>query len=151
MTGERSDESEEGSILVLVVGTVVLLAMLSAVVVDAGRLYLSRRALDGVTDAAALAGAQAIDLDAVYDGRGGRDLVLDEPAVRAAVAQYLETADAEGAVRGFRVTAIEVGDEEVTVRTTATVRLPFVGPFTGGSSTVSVRTESSARNRLAES
>ena len=145
MTEPRPDD---GSVLLMILGLVVVLGVLLAVVVDTGRLYLARRSLDGVTDAAALAGAQAVDLDAVYAGTAGRDLPLDEAAVRRAIRTYLLAADVDTELEGFRLDEVTVTAGEVTVRTTSTVRLPFVGPFTGGTTTVVVRTSATARNRV---
>lgn len=140
---------DDGSVLVLVLGTAVVLALLLTVVVDTGRLYLVRRSLDGVTDAAALAGAQAVDLDAVYAGTSAGDLPLDAASARAAVEAHLAAREVEREIDGFRLDEVEVAGDEITVRTSATVRLPFVGPVTGGTTAVIVRTSATARNRVA--
>ena len=143
--GARRDE---GRVLVLVVGCVVVLAVLVAVVVDSARLYLARRALDAVTDGAALAGAQAADLDAVYAGRAEVDVPLDPAAARRSVDAYLRAAAAGDLPSGFTVDAADVNAAAVTVRTHATVRLPFVGGFTGGRAVVVLRSRATARNHL---
>ena len=70
--------------------------------------------------------------------------------VRAAVDRYLDRIDAAKAFEGFTLDEVELVDgTQVTVRASATVRLPFVGPITDGRRTVTVRTVSTARNRLA--
>ena len=136
--------------LILVIGCVAVLALLVAVTVDAARLYLARRALDGVTDAAALAAVQAVDLDAVYAGGVTTRLPVDEAGARRAVRRYLDASDAADDLDGLTVVAIEVGPDEVTVRTRAVVRLPFVGPATRGRSTVVVTSAVTAVNHAVE-
>lgn len=140
-------QDEAGSVLVLVLGLAVVLGLLVAVVADAGQVFLARRSLDAVSDAAALAGAQAVDLDAVYAGGSGPDLALDENAVREAVERHLDATGADAAVPGFVLDAVEVEGATVTVRTRARVRLRLTGTLTG-TATATVRTTATARNHL---
>jgi len=139
---------DDGQILLLLIGAVLILALMIAGVVDTARLYLARRSLDAVTDAAALAGSQSADLAAVYSGRTGSDVPLDPTAARIAVRRYLDAVDAATSIRGFEVDAIEVTATEVTVRSHGVVRLPFAGPVMSGRSSVVVRTVATARNHV---
>jgi len=139
---------DDGQILLLLIGAVLILALMIAGVVDTSRLYLARRSLDAVTDAAALAGSQSADLAAVYSGRTGSDVPLDPTAARIAVRRYLEAVDAATAIHGFDVDAIEVTATEVTVHSHGVVRLPFSGPVMNGRSSVVIRTVATARNHV---
>ena len=139
---------DDGRVMLLVVGIVVVLAMLVAVVVDVAHLYLARRSLDAATDAAALAGVQAADLGALYAGQDGRDVPLDERAVRRAVNRYIDNARVDDDIERFELEAVVVTDTQVSVSTRSSVRLPFVGPVTNGRSDVVVRSTSTARNRF---
>lgn len=143
-----SESRDDGTVLVLVLGCVVAAMLLVAVVTDSAQLYLARRSLDSVTDAAALAGAQAVDLDAVYAGRARGDVPLDPVRVRRAVVAHLDSAVDAGAIDRVRLVRVAVDDDAVTVTTSTRVRLPFTGAFTGGRGVVTVRTSATARNRL---
>ena len=57
---------DEGSILVLSLGFIVVCILAVAVVVDASAMFLERRSLQARADSAALAGAQAVDLTDYY-------------------------------------------------------------------------------------
>jgi hypothetical protein len=146
----RARRCDDGRIALLVLGFVLVLVMMVAVVVDAAKLYLARRALHAATDGAALAAVQAVDLDALYAGEADDALPLDRRAARRAVDRYVETAELEDTLRGFEVVGVSFDGDEVTVRTRTLVRLPFVGPVTRGHSTVEVVAEATATGRLSD-
>lgn len=125
MTTRTKTGRDDGSILVLSLGFIVICILALAVVVDASAIFLARRSLQAQADAAALAGAQAIDLDAYYaNGASGR-IRLDPFAVRTAVERQLRRDPADG-----RLTGVTVRDDVVTVEMTARVRPPFSGWLT---------------------
>ena len=70
-------DAERGSVLVLALGLVVICLIAVAVVVDASTVFLARRSLQSAADSAALAGAQAIDLDDYYARGAAVGIVLD--------------------------------------------------------------------------
>lgn len=57
---------ERGSVLLLGVGLVIVCLLAIAVITDVSAAFLQRRSLMSVADAAAIAGAQAIDQGAYY-------------------------------------------------------------------------------------
>ncbi|MFH8250316.1 pilus assembly protein TadG-related protein [Microbacterium sp. B2969] len=63
--GTRQDD--EGSVLILTLGYAVLALVAILVCVDATSLYLAQKRLDGLADAAALAGADGFTLSVVGD------------------------------------------------------------------------------------
>ena len=100
-----------------------LLAM--AVLVDASAAFLQRRQLVSLADAAALAGAQAIDLDAYY-AQGATDRTLLHPAgVTSRVHRYLIEAGAAG-TPGLRVDRVASDGRQVLVHLSAPLRVPFL-------------------------
>ncbi len=141
MTRRRPDD--EGSVLPLVIGVVVLVVSLVTVVTDAGVLWLQRRSLQATVDGAALAGAQAVDLPTVYAGGAHGDLPLDPPAVRTAVRAYVAAVPSTRRLLSFRVTSVRVSTATVTVRAQALARPPFLSWLNG--SGVTVVAEASAR------
>lgn len=121
----RSRSGDEGSILVLSLGFIVICILALAVVVDASTVFLARRALQAQADSAALAGAQAIDLDAYYaDGASSR-IRLDPSGIRAAVERHVRRDPGQG-----RLTAVSLRDDVVLVAMTDRVRPPFSGWLT---------------------
>jgi uncharacterized membrane protein len=130
----------------LVIGMVVIAGLLVAVVTDASALYLKRRALQAMADAAAIAGAQAIDGDAVYAGKATDAVPLDPAGVSRAVRLYLD--DAQGTT-SFPVGLSSVSTDGVTARVelSASIRLPF--PVPGSKQTaLTIRASSAATTPL---
>ena len=138
---------DDGSVLPLVIGFVVVVLLLVGGVTDASVLWLQRRALQSTVDGAALAGAQAVDLDAVYAGGARGDLALaSTPTVRRAVRRYLAATPSDDALPAFRLTSTTIDGPVVTVAARSTVSLPFTTLLTGRS--VVVRADASAVLRV---
>ena len=90
---------DEGSVMLLGIILVTICILALAIVVDVSSLFLQRRNLAAIADASALAGAQAIDLNAYYE-RGASEATALDAAIVARVSCYL------GAV--IRAPAIEI-------------------------------------------
>ena len=131
--GGRRPRDESGSVLPLVIGAVAIVLTLVTVVTDVGVLWLQRRALQATVDGAALAGAQSVDLPAVYAGGAHGDLLLDPRAARTAVRSYVSAVPTS--LRSVRVTSV-VSATTVTVRATAVASPPFLAFLTGRGVTV---------------
>jgi uncharacterized membrane protein len=118
-----SPAGDRGSILPLVAGFGALCLALVLVVASATSLYLERKRLFTIADAAALAGAEAFELDAATAGPS-----LSSAGVGAAVAQYLATAPA--GFEGLRVEHAEALDAtSATVTLSSLWRPPVVSVF----------------------
>ena len=122
---QRKASGDEGSAIVLILGLIVICLLALAVVVDVSTVYLARRSLQAQADAAALAGAQAIDLDHYYSHGASDQIHLDPPAVRRAVERQVRR-DAGDA----RLTRVSVRSHVVYVGMTDRVRPPFSGWLT---------------------
>lgn len=139
-----ADGGERGSIMVLTLGFIVICVLAVAVVVDASAVFLERRSLQAATDSAALAGAQAIDLETYYERGASAGVQLDPAAVRAAVRRQM------GGVSGVRVDSVRIEGGEVIVRAHTRVRPPFSGWLTpGGARTITVEAGASLSYRPA--
>jgi hypothetical protein len=121
-------DTDQGSVLLLLLGLVVLSALLVTVVLDVSALFLARRDLLAAVDGAALAGAQAVDEGAVYrDGVHGV-LPLDPQRVTADVDEYLrETTSSDGtsALRDVSWQVVPDGTQ-VHVVVSGRLQLPLV-------------------------
>ena len=117
--------SDDGSILVLSLGFIVICILALAVVVDASTVFLARRALQSQADAAALAGAQAIDVEAYYSGGADARIRLDPAGIRAAVERHVRRDPGDG-----RLAAVSLRNDIVLVAMTDRVRPPFSGWLT---------------------
>lgn len=82
MSGERADD--EGSVLLLTLGYVLLALAVLFVCVCATDLYIAQKRLDALADAAALAGADGFTL--VVEGEGVRAELTDRGVQEQAVA-----------------------------------------------------------------
>jgi len=120
---------DDGQLTVLIIGYTFLAAVLIVVGVDVSKVFLARRALSSVADAAALAAAQAADRAAVYAGAAGCGGVL--PIDPAAAAQQVEASlvdDLADLRQTFAVVGMPVVDVvtgTVTVHLEGDVAVPF--------------------------
>ena len=120
---------DDGQLTVLVIGYTFLAAVLIVVGIDVSKVFLARRALSSVADAAAIAGAQAADRAAVYAGDAacGGVLPLDpataDEQVQAALADDLADLRQTFALVGTPVVDVVTGT--VTVHLEGDVAVPF--------------------------
>lgn len=127
---------EEGTILLLTLGCLVIALMLVVVVVDASAVFLARRSLASEADGASIAAAQAVAKPVVYANGAGARLPLAE--VQAEVARYAAGADLQASV--------EHGTDGDTVVVTGrrSVNLPFVSALGIGAVTVTATSRASS-------
>ena len=81
--GRALGVDQGGAVTVLVAGVLLALVATAGLVTDGGAVLVQRRGLQGVADAAALAGAMQLD-EATYRSSGGRTVWLDRARARAA-------------------------------------------------------------------
>lgn len=128
---------EDGQLLVLTAFLGVVLILLVAVVVDASAAFLARRGLASQADGAALAAAQAVDVEAFYTGAATATLPLGdvEETARDYVAEHFPgTEVVDVTTDGITVTVTlrrhlalplsPPGYEHIEVTAGATARLP---------------------------
>ena len=140
--------SDEGTVLLLIVGLVVVAALLVAVVTDVSALYLERRELVAAADGAALAGAQAVDEESVY--RNGLPATgpvpLDQAAAEEAVRSYLSDA---GLFTAKLDVTISTSATTVSVVLRTRTELPVASTVTAGASgTAAVSASATARTAV---
>jgi uncharacterized membrane protein len=125
----RSGAGDEGQLTVLIIGYTFLLSVLVVVGVDVSKVFLARRALSSVADAAALAAAQAADRAAIYAGAAGCGGVLpiDSTAATQQVDASLsdDLADLEHTFAVVQPADVLVANGTVTVHLTGDVEVPF--------------------------
>jgi hypothetical protein len=124
---------DEGSVLVLAIGFMVLVILTATTAVDIASMWVTRSALDAMSDGAALAGAQAIDVSRVYAVGVGDRLRIDPAGARSRVHAYVAAARLQAP--DVSIVAIEVRDTSVKVTLKAPSRLPF-GYLLAGESTL---------------
>ena len=115
----RGERRDEGSVLILTLGLVVVLVALLGVVVDVTALALRRREAELTADSAARAAAQAVDLSAYYRGAAGERIPLDVANARSQASEFLR--------RPWRMVRLTATDEVVQVTVASRMRLPFSG------------------------
>jgi len=122
---------DRGSVLILGVGWVAVCLLALVVLVDASAAFLQRRELVSLADAAALAGAQAIDLDAYYDRGASSATQLEPRLVPIRVRHHLDRAGA-ASVDGLVVEEVSSNGESVRVRLSTPLHLPFLAGLVDG-------------------
>lgn len=139
---------DEGTVMLLILGLVVVAGLLIVLVIDVSALFLARRDLLAAADGAALAGAQAVDEAAVYrDGVHG-SLPLDQRRVDAAVDDYLRSSGVADDISDLQVQVTTDGTT-VRVRLNGIARLPVVNSVTPGASDgVDVAASASAQSAV---
>lgn len=123
MTGRVG--GERGTVTAFVASFTVALLAVAGLVVDGGYLLAARQRAYDEADAAARAGAQAIDVEALR--AGGRASVTTTEAQRR-VDEYLRDTGHEGVV--------EVNGDQVTVRITYEQSLVLLNTFGAGPVTI---------------
>jgi Putative Flp pilus-assembly TadE/G-like len=126
---------EVGQTTVLIIGFFVIAVMLIAVVVDASAAFLRRESLDAVADGAALAAADGVAGDQVYNGGLGHLAQIDPAVARSAVEQYLADSDAYTHFPGLSY-QVSSQNTSVTVVVTSTLSLPIPVPGVDGSAVI---------------
>ena len=141
MSGVPALHPQRGTITLWLLGLAVMLLPLGGLALDLGRSFSERRSLAAVADAAALAGAGALD-EARYrqDGTVALDPVVAEQRARRSVAQQAD----RGALRSVHVRADSTG---VTVEVEGEVDLTLLRLVQRGKPFV-VRALASARPHL---
>jgi uncharacterized membrane protein len=130
------NRDEEGTILLLTLGCLVIALMLVVVVVDASAVFLARRSLASEADGASIAAAQAVSKPLVYTKGAGARLPLAE--VQAEVARYAADGDLSASVEHT------ADGDTVVVTGRRGVTLPFVGALGIGPVTVTATSQASS-------
>jgi hypothetical protein len=118
---------ERGQVTVLIVGFATVAALMVGVVVDASAAYLRRQNLDAVADGAALAAADGIQGEQVYENGLGERARIDPVAARRYVADYLRATGAASRFPGLAC-LVRAEDERIVVRVSAPLDLPIDPP-----------------------
>ena len=129
---------ERGQTSVLIVGFFLVAVLLTVVVVDSSAAFLRRQRLDAVADGAALAAADGVQGEQVYEGGLGERARIDPVAARAYVADYLARIGAHRDYPGLRW-AISTTPTAVQVSVSTPLELPFVPPGWTDDTTVTGR------------
>lgn len=118
-------DEEDGSVLLIGLGFLGACLLALAVVADSASLFLQRMDLQARADAAALSGAQGIDLEAYY-ARGATESTFVIPAVAAQRAgSAIAAANTRDPITGLVVEQIVVVEQVVRVELAAPGRLTF--------------------------
>ena len=126
-TGPRGGRHEAGQASLLIIGFAIVVVMMVAVVVDASAAYLRRQGLDSLADGAALAAADGVHGQQVYEGSLGGRARIDPDAARSYVADYLAALGAERRYPGITY-SVEANADSVVVRIRAPLDLPLTPP-----------------------
>ena len=125
MTRSPHATGDRGSVTLLIVGLVTVCLLAFVVLVDASAAFLQRRQLVAIADAAALAGAQGIDLDAYYRSGASAATRLDPALVVSRVRRHLSRSGA-GTIPGLTLDEVVSDGRAVHVGLSAPLRLPFL-------------------------
>ena len=129
MLRRRDLRADDGQLTVLIIGFAFIGAVLVVAGVDVSKVFLARRALSSVADAAALAAAQSVDRTALYQGSGGCGelLPLDPDGARSEVQSSLDDdiPDLHQTFAAVDAPDVAVSTDTVTVHLSGDVHVPF--------------------------
>lgn len=116
---------DTGSVMLLGLVAIGICLLAVMVAVDASAAFLQRRALIAIADAGALAGAQALDVDAYYREGASAATSLSPDQVEQRVRAFLQRTGAP-AVPGLSLDSVTSDGRYVTVSISAPLSLPFL-------------------------
>ena len=122
----RIKKADEGSVLILGIGLLGVCLLALVVVTDAGSAFLQRRNLYSVADAAALAGAQTIDLPSYYEHGASQGTKLDAGSAVAKARGYLAQREVIAAHPGLTVDSVTTDGVNIQVDLSIPITVPFV-------------------------
>lgn len=140
MTGAVPRDGERGSVLMLGIGLAAVCLMAFVVLVDASAALLQRQRLMALADAAALAGAQGIDLAAYYRNGASAATRLDPALAPLRARDYLGRSDLSS-MAGFTVDRVASDGSRVIVVLSAPLDLPFWSDLVDGRVVVESRAQ----------
>jgi|SRR5664279_3362560 len=123
----RVDVQQSGQTSLLIVGFAIVVVMMVAVVVDSSAAYLRRQGLDSMADGAALAAADGVQGELVYQGGLGEHAEIDPVAAQRYVADYLAALGAAEKYPGLTY-SVDTADGSVVVTIRAPLDLPLTPP-----------------------
>lgn len=149
VTNGHDEEGEDGQILILILGYVIVAVTLVIVAVDITAVHLARTQLLDACDAAALDAADAVDSGSVYRGGVTDSVPLTTSTVRSAATTYLSGYAPPSRITDVQLTGATGSPDGQTavVELTARVKLPLLGPVVqawSGGITVTVRSQARA-------
>lgn len=118
---------QRGQTSLLIIGFAIVGVMMVALVVDASSAYLRRSGLDSLADGAALAAADGIAGQRVYEGGLGDHAQIDPALARQYVEDYLSATGAARRYPGLHY-VVETAADRVVVRLATPLDLPIVPP-----------------------
>lgn len=119
--------AETGQTSLLIIGFAIVVVMMVAVVVDTSAAYLRRQGLDSMADGAALAAADGVQGEQVYQGGLGEHAQIDPVAAERYVADYLAALGASDRYPGLSY-SVDAGPDSVVVQISAPLDLPLTPP-----------------------
>jgi hypothetical protein len=127
----REMRDESGQLSVMIIGFALVVVLAIAAITDASAAYLQHSGLDTVADGAALAGAEALNEELVYQQGLGQTPDLDPDLARERVRDYLRQTGAYERFPGLSWDP-EISDNQVVVQVSAPLDLPLNVPGAQG-------------------
>lgn len=148
IASRRGRSDDDGQIMILILGYVMIAVLLVIVAVDITALYLARTQLRDAADSTALDAADAADAGAVYQVGVHDNVPLTDETVRSSARSYLDTYLPPNRVERLQLGAATGSPDGRTavVQLSARVRLPLLGPVVSAwSGGITLTVESRAR------
>ena len=118
-------KSDSGSVLMVGLMLTILLLLVSTLGVNIATLWTTRTTLNAIADSAALSGARAIDVEAIYRSGQATKISLDAQEAKDRVKRYLKRQEVKTRLQEIQLTGFEVHGAEVTVSLSCIPRMPF--------------------------
>ncbi|HET8878454.1 MAG TPA: pilus assembly protein TadG-related protein [Arthrobacter sp.] len=148
MTGRRKDKGEDGQLMVLIVGYVLVALLVTAVVAAASSVYLEHKKLLSLADGASIAAADSFTLGQISSASGSPSATLSGARVRGTTADYLNRDGAFNRFSGLAVAPATGSPDGTTavVVLSASVHPPIVNFLVPDG--IRIEATSTARSRL---
>ncbi|MEW6474319.1 MAG: pilus assembly protein TadG-related protein [Actinomycetota bacterium] len=137
----RGRDAEVGSVTIWVLGMCLMMLFVGGIALDLWRAFSERRALSGVVDAAAVAGASGIDTDRF---RASGEVRLDPSRSEALAWDNLRTQED---TRSLVDATVEANPQDVTVTAVGRVDFTLLRIFLSGEEPLRVTVRATAEPR----
>lgn len=119
------NREQDGSVLLLGIGFMLIALTTLLLMTTLANVRIAKFQVAATTDAAALHGIGAIDLDSIYESGIGAGIPINQRAARVRINNYLQIVSNETSLTNYRISSLAVNDNQLELVLCANAKLTF--------------------------